>query len=240
MCDAFVDYQRVRTDAGSVDSEALIRFLSAELPYEWADVYKRLSPHQPNIMRITRDGFEYLFDFSSELVTQQVIAKDKAVEDRIVAVHGRSQRVSDKRKDSLMRKHPLGPVDFIRAHSNDYGLSRYDKGHFIGHVLGGMLHINLFPQSKQINRGWSEQGKIYRRMEKYCQTHPGTYCFSRPIYGGFSGHPQVIEFGVLKTDGNLWINEFQNCDDSEEMARIERLFRAKIAGGDQEHLRSIL
>lgn len=237
---AFIDYKNVLTKTAPNDREALIRVLLEALPHEWADAYKKLSPHQANIMRVTHGGFEYLFDHSSELVAQGVIAEGGAVEDRIVAVHGLSQIVSDKRRDSLMRKHPLGPVDFIRAHSTDHSSSRYDKGHFIGHTLGGMLHMNLFPQSKEINRGWSENGKVYRRMENYCQTHPDTYCFSRPIYSGLSGHPQVIEFGVLKSDGSLWVTDFQNCDDSEEMAQIERLFRAKIAGADREHLRSII
>ena len=60
------------------------------------------------------------------------------------------------------------------------------------------------------------------------------------FYAGFSGHPEVIEFGVLKTDGKLWLAQFPNCDSSEEMAIIERLFRAKIAGSDDDSLRSIL
>ena len=46
--------------------------------------------------------------------------------------------------------------------------------------------------------------------------------------------------GVLKTDGKLWLAQFPNCDSSEEMAIIERLFRAKIAGSEDDSLRSIL
>jgi hypothetical protein len=141
-----------------------------------------------------------------------------------------------------MRKQPLGPVEFIRTHSDSSqaNQNRYDKGHFIGHAMGGLLHINLFPQSKSINRGWSELGKLYRKMERYCEKNPGTYCFSRPIYAGYSAHPQLIEFGVLKHDGHFWVNQFPNCDSSEELAKIEQLFRAKIAGKDDEELRSIL
>lgn len=75
----------------SRDLEVVISHLSAELPYVWADLYKKRSPHSANIMRIVREGFEYLFDFSSELVKQGTLAPNLAVEDRIVAVHGRSQ-----------------------------------------------------------------------------------------------------------------------------------------------------
>lgn len=65
-----------------------------------------------------------------------------------------------------MRKHPLGPAGFIRTHSAEPSkLSAiYDKGYFIGHAIGGALHINLFPQTKEINRGWSKEGKKYTEM----------------------------------------------------------------------------
>ena len=39
-----------------------------------------------------------------------------------------------------------------------------DKGHYLGHASGGTLDINLFPQRRDLNRGWSEQGKRYRAM----------------------------------------------------------------------------
>lgn len=183
-----------------------------------------------------------LFDHSSDLVLRGEVAKDCAVEDRIVAVHGCSRPVGERRRDGLMRKHPQGPINFIKAHSDisKRAAQTYDKGHFIGHAFGGTLHINLFPQTTRINRGWSEHGKLYRRMESYCEKNAGTYCFSRPIYAGFSGHPQIIEFGVLKKDGKLWLAQFPNCDSAEEMATIEQLCRAKIAGSDDDALRSLL
>jgi hypothetical protein len=242
MHEVAIDYQSILTNVDFRYSDEGIRKLTEELPYVWADAYKKTSPHAANIWRIKRDGFEYLFDCSSELVLSGDVASDRAVEDRIVAVHGFSHAIHQRRRDSLMRKHPLGPVEFMRTHSDPSYSSqnRYDKGHFIGHALGGLLHINLFPQSKRINRGWSELGKLYRQMERYCEMKPGTYCFSRPIYVGYSGHPRIIEFGALKKDGTLWVNQFPNCESSDEMAKIEQLFRAKIAGKDDQELRSIL
>ncbi len=35
----------------------------------------------------------------------------------------------------------------------------YDKGHFIAHYSGGPIDINLFPQHRDVNRGWSSQGR---------------------------------------------------------------------------------
>jgi hypothetical protein len=49
-----------------------------------------------------------------------------------------------------------------------------DDGHFIARSIGGDLDVNLFSQDRLLNRGWSAQGKIYRRMEKYCQQQEGT------------------------------------------------------------------
>lgn len=237
-----VDYNRILSEVSSRDLEVVISQFSAELPYVWADLYKKRSPHSANIMRIVRDGFEYLFDFSSELVKQGTLARNLAVEDRIVAVHGRSQPQKKKRTDHLMRKHPLGPAGFIRTHSAEPSklTAIYDKGHFIGHAIGGALHINLFPQTKEINRGWSKEGKKYTEMERYCRRHSLTYCFSRPIYSGYSAHPEIIEFGVLRHDGTLWVNQFTNCKDSEEIELMERLFRAKLAGHDDQALRRLL
>jgi hypothetical protein len=242
MSESLIDYQSVLTQIDFQCSDEGILKLSEELQYVWADAYKQVNPHPANIWRIKRDGFEYLFDCVSDLVLRGDVAGNNAVEDRIVVVHGFSQAIHQQRRDSLMRKQPLGPVEFIRAHSDPSCASenRYDKGHFIGHAFGGLLHINLFPQSKKINRGWSELGKLYRKMERYCEKNPGTYCFSRPVYAGYSAHPRLIEFGVLKGDGSLWVQQFPNCDSSEEMTKIEQIFRAKIAGKADNELRSLL
>lgn len=216
-----INYDQLLSEAPHGDMEDMIGFLSETLPYEWADVYRKAHPHQANIWRVLYNGFEYLYDISTELVQLGVVTEAEAVDDRLVAVHGRSRINQEKRKASIMRKHPLGPVGFIEYHSK----VRYDRGHFIAHSLGGGLYINLFPQPTAVNRGWSESGKLFRAMERYCLKNPGTYCFSRPIYHGLSAHPCAIEYGVLKTDKTLWVNLFANSGDSEELEEIERLFR---------------
>jgi hypothetical protein len=53
-------------------------------------------------------------------------------------------------------------------------------------------------------------------------------------------HPEIIEFGVLRHDGTLWVNQFPNCKDSEEIELMERLFRSKLAGDDDQALRRLL
>ena len=225
ISEGLVDYQSIVSARTSADLKDVINFLSDELPFVWSDSYKRLTPHQPSIDSIHIEGFEYLFDHSSELVAKGIIKKQEAVENRLVAVHGRSRPTRRKRHDSILRRQPLGPVEVVEPNHR----SRYDRGHFIAHSLGGDLHINVFPQSAEINRGWSGRGKVFRSMERYCSERPGTYFFSRPFYVGLSAHPYMIEYGVLRDDGKLWVNLFPNCRDEEEMAEFERLYREKIA-----------
>jgi hypothetical protein len=72
--------------------------------------------------------------------------------------------------------------------------------------------LNVFVQRRDLNRGWSVAGKRFRSMEKYCSSNPGTFCFSRPIYSFADGSskPVAVEFGVLKADGELWVEVFDN------------------------------
>jgi hypothetical protein len=238
----YVDYDQILPRVASDELDSIICKLSEDLPHEWVDAYKLANRQQANILRITHDGFEYLFDHSSELVLKGEVTKDSAVEDRVVAVHGCSQPTDERRR-------VISCVSILRGQSTSSKLTAISPNEQFKHMIKatslGMpweapLHINLFPQTTRINRGWWEHGKLYRRMESYCEKNAGTYCFSRQIHAGVSGHPQIIEFGVLKKDRKLWLAQFPNCDSTEEMATIERLFRAKIAGSDDDGLRSLL
>lgn len=122
-----------------------------------------------------------------------------------------------------MRRFPLGPSDLARA-----GLrGRYDRGHFLAHAAGGGLDVNLFPQLAEVNRGWSERGKVFRAMERICLARPGTYSFARPIYTTRTDHPYLVEFGLVVDDG-LRVELFPNCADEREMAKIEGLFLDRV------------
>jgi hypothetical protein len=86
--------------------------------------------------------------------------------------------------------------------------TQWDKGHFIGHALGGAvdrLEINVFIQRRDINRGWSELGKRFRALEQYCVDHPGTFCFSRPFYADGFSRPAFLDFGLIDQDGVLCV-----------------------------------
>jgi len=218
MSQSSIPYHSIVATAPSNEYDAIASFLLEELPHEWDRAYRTMCIHSPELLRITIGSFEYIFDPVELGVRAGTISADKACEDRVVAVHGRSSQPSEPRRDHLMRGRPLGAVDVIAEGSRE----KYDKGHFIAHTIGGGIEINIFPQVRALNRG---QGKHrgFRQMERFCQKHPGTYLFIRPTYLGRSWHPATLEFGVLKPDGTLWLEVFQNFGEQAEIEEIERL-----------------
>ena len=82
--------------------------------------------------------------------------------------------------------------------------SEIDAGHFIAHSLGGGLDMNIFPQKRSLNQGRSEEGKVYREMERYPLLNPSTFLFIRPIYFDYSERPYFLEYGVLRSDAVFW------------------------------------
>ena len=200
--ETIIDYEGILSESPDTDIESIIQFLCEVLPDEWCENYQEMTPSETNILQFNDNGFDFLFDFSSELVSKGVVPGDQAVDDRVVAVFGRSIQTSIKRDATRMRGFLGGPIQ-------DSTKGNTDKGHFIGHCLGGGLDVNLFPQRKDINRGWSNRGKVFRAMERHCSKNPGTFCFSRPIYCDNSWRPCVIEYGILKKTG-IWVERFEN------------------------------
>jgi hypothetical protein len=72
------------------------------------------------------------------------------------------------------------------------------------------MGAQCFVQRRELNRGWSEAGKRFREIEKYCVLNPGTFCFSRPIYVDPTAEPAFVDFGPLKSGGELWTECFDN------------------------------
>lgn len=178
-------------DAGS--------YLRDELPYLWLDTYLKTTQRPTNVMIFTHGTFDYLYDDYATLEATGAVEADGIAEARLVAAIGVASTNTKSRDDSRLRGW-VGPTGAT------FG-SEWDKGHFIAHSIGGAvdgLEANVFLQRRSVNRG------AYREMEKYCAAHPGVLCFSRPIYSDPSAVPSSVEFGVLKADGALWIQRFDN------------------------------
>lgn len=186
--------------------EIVADFLRAELPHVWNDGYLAMTPgRQPNVDAITRGTFDYIYDDQDTLVASGLVPSQHNVESRVVAVIGTSAPDLRRRDDSRLRGW-LGPTE------DTFGKA-WDKGHFIAHSIGGAVEgseLNVFIQRRDVNRGWSDAGKRYCSIEKYCASNPGVLCWSPPIYTDGSAMPLQVELGVVKVDGELWVDTFEN------------------------------
>jgi hypothetical protein len=197
-----IDHARLRRSAKANNIPALITYLRKNLPLKWQQVYAATTSHEANIVRVERGTFEYFCDSYSGLEALGEVAFDQRVRDRVIGALGVSVPVRRRRR----RGFPDGWLEL----PEELDGSNRDKGHLIAHSIGGGLDVNVFSQDRELNRGVSEQGKSYRQMEKYCYEHPGTFCFSRPVYADTTSIPRWLEFGLIKEDGNLWIEVFEN------------------------------
>ena len=140
-------------------------------------------------------------------IDQGVFIFDLAVE-RVVLAYSISTKQLCKRDSSRIRGFPK--VKFLTQSSHRENIFVSDKGHFLGHACGGELDINLFPQRRELNRGWSEEGKRFRKMEKYVADNTGTFFYHRAIYNDQTWVPSYLEYGVLRDHETWWIDKFKN------------------------------
>jgi hypothetical protein len=142
-----------------------------------------------------------------EITQSNVIFVFDAAAERVVLVYGLSTAPDSARDASRMRGFP-DPNASMRA--VDANGARADRGHFVAHSAGGQLDMNLFPQRRDLNRGWSCQGKQYRGMERYLADHPGTFFYHRPIYADETWVPTELELAILRGGEGWWIRRFSN------------------------------
>lgn len=183
----------------------MISFLSEELPYFWRDWYEQMTPRPTNILRWEYGSFQYIYDDYASLEATGAVPFHPTAEARLVAAWGFSQPRPRARDDYRLK-------GWVGATEKRFG-REWDKGHFIAHSIGGAvdgLEANVFIQRRDLNRGWSAAGKRFRAMEKYCVASAGTFCFSRPLYIDETSRPGFCEFGLLKQDGELWVECFDN------------------------------
>jgi hypothetical protein len=45
----------------------------------------------------------------------------------------------------------------------------------VAHAARGTFGPNMFPQDRQLNRGWSVEGRRYRALEREIANTPGTF-----------------------------------------------------------------
>jgi hypothetical protein len=122
---------------------------------------------------------------------------------RVVFVYGKSVQGIAERDQKRMRQ-------FCGSFKNVPEYAGYDKGHYIAHSNDGQIDQNLYPQLKELNRGLSVQGKLFRSMERYLQKNEGVFYFVRPIYSDLTWLPDKIDFGIFTKERGLILNRFDN------------------------------
>src|SRR5262245_25423141 len=129
------------------------------------DLYRRCQRLMPPALgdweqRVDACCDEYRIDFGeADLVEFDlrlgVYVFDQRLE-RVLLAYAGSRPELHARDKSRMRGFPDVNVS-VRAALGENGFVA-DRGHFLGHVCGGELDVNLFPQARRLNRGWSSEG----------------------------------------------------------------------------------
>jgi hypothetical protein len=142
-------------------------------------------------------GATYWFDFASSAALPQ--------EDRTVAAWAVTPTDVRRRDSSYQRGFPMAPGDG----------SPVDRGHLIPHLSGGEFGPNIFRQNTALNRGWSEQGKRYRAIERAAAGMPGALYFGHLLYADETAYPKQIEIAVLLPGATLRVEQFDNRPDEQ-------------------------
>jgi hypothetical protein len=186
-------------------------------------IYKRLIQRPTLVDEIRHGSFWYGFDNYSWLEMKGKAPLDDAIYDRVVFVVGSSAEAREsRRKANAWARGLVGPT------RQRFG-PQYDKGHFMARCNGGSSELNIFPQRRDLNQGWSDEGAVFCEMERYCRGHRGTLCFNRPIYLSESWRPDAFDFGLLKEDGELWWAQFDN----QEIPEDGGMFQNRIPKGKE-------
>jgi hypothetical protein len=183
-------------DHASVAAAALARQIRPEqlgshLSRAWAQAYRSRLP-QTSLLEFDSDGARFLFDLASAAGAERA--------DRTVAAWGRSRPAPRPRDEAYQRGYPSPQGRADRP---------LDKGHMVAHAAGGTFGPNMFPQDRELNRGWSVEGRRYRALEREIANTPGTFFFCCLLYADDTDFPAAVELGVLRGDG-LQVEWFRN------------------------------
>ena len=195
-CTQPIDYERLASEAG-VSSESWRAFVVDALVGPWLSAYRAATAWPTEVVEIEQGALTFLFDGAPTF--NRVGGQD--ADDRVVAVWGTSIVPLRRRDRSRVAGFLPNPLTWS-------GRQR-DRGHFVAHTAGGGLDLNLFPQDAGLNRGRGEQGRRWRRIERYAAGNPGTPLFVRPTYAGDEWTPAALDYGVLTGEG-LWVERFVN------------------------------
>ncbi len=184
-----VDYGPVRT--GALTGRIAPEELGGRLSLAWSESYRSQLP-ACSLLEFDSDDAKFLFDLASAVGAGQA--------DRTIAAWGHSRRAPRPRDESYQRGYPSPGGRAVRP---------LDKGHMVAHAAGGTFGPNMFPQDRELNRGWSTEGRRYRALEREIAKTPGTFFFCCLLYADDTDFPAAVELGLLRSD-SLHVERFRN------------------------------
>lgn len=188
-----IDYGTLLAESGYHGDGWHVRF-GELLARRWCSDYRARTAGRPHVLEIPIARLTYLFDAAPTL--------DGADgEDRVVGVWGLATPPPRGRDTSRM----AGLIPVPKRWSG----MQLDRGHFVAHSAGGGTDLNLFPQARGLNRGWSAAGKRWRALERQA-SRAGTFLFVRPIYASSTWVPDELEAGYVPFNGELVVDRFAN------------------------------
>jgi hypothetical protein len=199
-----MDYTSLLKGKDFASPNELYNFFWDVVTSHWTHEYAKAFPKHGEITLQNFQGFAFLIDHVWPWLEETDVNKELPVT-RVISFFGISNTNIDA-ENIKRRRQGWGPTNYIFS---SYG-GAYDKGHFIAHGFGGPVDVNIFPQRRDINRGWSEEGKRYRKMESFVAANLGTLVFSRPLFNDLTECPELLEYGYFDKELNLQVETFPN------------------------------
>lgn len=196
-----LDYARIVKDNDLKNTSDVMKFFVDFIADAWIDLYIDSAGYSGEITLQYYYKYAYIFDDTSTALNN---GYEEYSQPRVLGAFGISHGGVDQKNRKIMRGHPNASV----VGSKLNGL-KYDNGHFMSHLSGGSIDLNLFPQRRDVNRGWGEW-KRYREMERYVCNNPGTFAFSRPLYEDLTIVPCQLEYGYCDLRLNFIFETFPN------------------------------
>lgn len=187
-----LDYSRLISDDNLKSGSDVMKYFVGCMADVWIDMYIDEVNYHGCITLQYYHQYAYIFDDTTDLLDQ---GYNDCGQPRVLGVFGVSHQGVEQKNRKIMRAHPNASL--ITSGINGV---KYDNGHFMSHLSGGSIDLNLFPQRRDVNRGWGEWRR-FRDMEKFVAKTPGTFAFARPIYRDLTLIPMELEFGYC--DSNL-------------------------------------
>lgn len=152
-----------------------------------------------------------LREFEHGPATYLFAERSSSNDDRTLLAIGTPERPDSARESAYQRGFPLADI---------VGGRPTDRGHFIPYSAGGLFGPNIFRQDRALNRGWSQEGRQYRRLERQAVstgTAQRPIMFVHPTYIDVSDVPAFLAVGVLQ-GGDLTVQVFRNRFDLDSIA----------------------